>query len=102
MDVMQKNTIGLFFHNHQVCEAFEMLIEAMGKETQIIETFEDINTTEKLITEPSIYCTIPDSAKNTCLVIGRESERDTVPAPFISQPLTSEKIECNLRSFLFD
>ena len=98
----EKNTtpVTLLFHKKEVTAAFQLLIESMGASTTIIETAEEIPMNTKIITEPTLYTLIPKEVRDNCLVVGDEDQRMSVEGPFLARPLTSEKIELGLKSFI--
>ncbi len=92
--------ISLLFLNGDIADVFGELVESYGFKAELIKSELDLSENQKIITEPLYYRSLSDAHKENCLVIGNKQAEESVSCPFISQPLTPEKVERGLNEFL--
>jgi hypothetical protein len=92
--------ITLLFHHQEIAEVFADLIGSMGYKPNIIQSDQQITKEATLITEPLFFRNLGAAAPEKCLVIGDGATLEGITAKTISRPLTPQKIESGLRSFL--
>ena len=95
-----RQPISILFEDELVTELFSQLLEAVGEKTQILADLSELNSTSKIVTEPQYFAQIEKSLHDQCLIVGNKEVLKGIPALSLSRPLTEEKIEEALASFL--
>jgi len=105
---MQKNPanssdyypIAIYFCDLEISYLFAELIESQGYKAEIVDSVEDATKETHIITEPAIFDRLPNWSKAQCLVVGDVNTTKNGQATYLLRPLSEEKIETALYTFL--
>ncbi len=92
--------IAVLFEERLISMLFAELVAAHGSAVQVLRNLSELPTGQKLITEVQYYEKLPEDQKRSCLVVGSSAQLTRISAPSLEQPLTEEKVEAALSSFL--
>lgn len=92
--------VSICFADPTITYLFSELLQARGVQTQIVEDPASLSDVARVITEPQFFSRVPASARSYCLVVGNKDSLKGLEALQLSRPLTEEKIETALASFL--
>lgn len=95
----EHDNIAVLFSDRAITYLFSELLEAQGYETQIITDIKALSQHKKLVTEYQYYQQLPKDHDVKCLIVSNQP-KDEVDAVYLSRPLTEEKVEKALRTFL--
>ncbi len=92
--------VSIYFADPTINHLFSELLKARGVRTRIIEDAATLPGSTRIITEPQFFPQIPNALRPTCLVVGNKDAMKGLEVLQLSRPLTEEKIETALATFL--
>lgn len=92
--------VSICFAEEEINHLFSELLRSRGVPTRILQHVSEANGETKVITEPQYFPQIPDSYKQSCLIVGNKESLKGLTGVLLSRPLTEFKIETAIESFL--
>lgn len=100
MSADSKHTIFILIEDEDLSLLFAELVEAHGREAEIVRSEQYIPLSARVLTEPRYYQSLSDQQKESSLVIGNKTALESICTPTLARPLTEEKIISALDKFL--
>ena len=95
-----KHTIFILIEDEDLSLLFAELVEAHGRQAEIVRSEKYIPLAAKVLTEPKYYQSLNTQQKESSLVIGSKTALEAICTATLSRPLTEEKIIFALDRFL--
>lgn len=81
------------FSDPDISEVFAELVRSRGVPALIARAISDIRGETRVITEPSLFPTLPASYHAKTLLVGTKESVKELKAKALTKPLTEEKVE---------
>jgi hypothetical protein len=100
MERSKEKPVAICFADTDITFAFAELLQAMGIPVELMADLKHFVGNQRLVTEPQYLHYLDDESKNRTLVVGNKETLPEDGSIALSRPLTQEKIEVALETFL--